>query len=335
MSAEVPMVRIARRTSNRAVRPAIVSLRRRDLAARETAAAMQVRHPALHQEAREERWPRSAWWSPSPVWTATTGGPRSLPGRSGTRAWRSSTPACTSRLSRSWRRRIQEDADIIGLSVLSGAHMTLFQKVIELLDERDAKDILVFGGGIIPEDDIPLLEEAGVAKIFTPGTKTQDVVDWVNAAVAGETAGGLTARPGSAAYVGSWADERLRPSRSRNPTPGRGSASAGQRPPRRWCTTSSSTGPRVRERLLHRGVDLVGVGHLDPVQTHGRRDRGQVGVVQHGAELGQPALLLLELDHAEPAVVEHHERRRKVVGHRGERSPSSIVSPPSPQNAIT
>ena len=74
---------------------------------------------------------------------------------------------------------LQEDADIIGLSVLSGAHMTLFQKVIDLLAERDARDILVFGGGIIPEDDIPLLEEAGVAKIFTPGTKTQDVVNWV------------------------------------------------------------------------------------------------------------------------------------------------------------
>jgi methylmalonyl-CoA mutase C-terminal domain/subunit len=82
---------------------------------------------------------------------------------------------------------LQEDADIIGLSVLSGAHMTLFQKVIALLDERDAKDILVFGGGIIPEADIPLLEKAGVAKIFTPGTKTQDVVQWVRSAMAGET----------------------------------------------------------------------------------------------------------------------------------------------------
>ena len=81
---------------------------------------------------------------------------------------------------------LQEDADIIGLSVLSGAHMTLFQKLIDLLAERDARDILVFGGGIIPEDDIPLLEEAGVAKIFTPGTKTQDVVNWVNDAVSEE-----------------------------------------------------------------------------------------------------------------------------------------------------
>ncbi|HSE55865.1 MAG TPA: cobalamin B12-binding domain-containing protein [Nocardioidaceae bacterium] len=74
---------------------------------------------------------------------------------------------------------IQEDADVIGLSVLSGAHMTLFKKVIELLDERDARDIVVFGGGIIPEDDIPLLEEVGVAKVFTPGATTTEIVGWV------------------------------------------------------------------------------------------------------------------------------------------------------------
>ncbi|HEX6248943.1 MAG TPA: cobalamin B12-binding domain-containing protein [Nocardioidaceae bacterium] len=74
---------------------------------------------------------------------------------------------------------IQEDADIIGLSVLSGAHMTLFKRVIELLDERDARDIAVFGGGIIPEADIPLLEEAGVAKVFTPGATTTEIVAWV------------------------------------------------------------------------------------------------------------------------------------------------------------
>jgi methylmalonyl-CoA mutase C-terminal domain/subunit len=79
---------------------------------------------------------------------------------------------------------IQEDADIIGLSVLSGAHMTLFRKVLQLLESREASDIVVFGGGIIPEADIPLLQEAGVARIFTPGTKTRDVVDWVNAAMA-------------------------------------------------------------------------------------------------------------------------------------------------------
>ncbi|HET8716798.1 MAG TPA: cobalamin B12-binding domain-containing protein [Nocardioidaceae bacterium] len=79
---------------------------------------------------------------------------------------------------------IQEDADVIGLSVLSGAHMTLFQKLIALLDERDARDIVVFGGGIIPEGDIPLLEEQGVAKVFTPGATTHEIVAWVNENVA-------------------------------------------------------------------------------------------------------------------------------------------------------
>src|SRR6185312_14786046 len=74
---------------------------------------------------------------------------------------------------------IQEDADVVGLSVLSGAHMTLFKRVVELLKERDAEDIVVFGGGIIPEADIPELEQIGVAKIFTPGATTQSIVEWV------------------------------------------------------------------------------------------------------------------------------------------------------------
>jgi methylmalonyl-CoA mutase C-terminal domain/subunit len=74
---------------------------------------------------------------------------------------------------------LQEDADIVGLSVLSGAHMTLFKRVLELLDERDARDVQVFGGGIIPEEDIAALTEMGVAKIFTPGTKTTEIVSWV------------------------------------------------------------------------------------------------------------------------------------------------------------
>ena len=74
---------------------------------------------------------------------------------------------------------IQEDADAIGLSVLSGAHLTLFARVVELLTQRDASDILVFGGGIIPDDDIPQLEGIGVAKIFTPGATTHEIVDWV------------------------------------------------------------------------------------------------------------------------------------------------------------
>ena len=79
---------------------------------------------------------------------------------------------------------IQEDADVIGLSVLSGAHMTLFKKVVDLLEARDAGDIVVFGGGIIPEDDIPLLEQAGVAKVFTPGATTTEIVAWIKDNVA-------------------------------------------------------------------------------------------------------------------------------------------------------
>ena len=74
---------------------------------------------------------------------------------------------------------IQEDADCVGLSVLSGAHMTLYERVIKLLGERGADDVVVFGGGIIPDDDIPQLEQMGVAKIFTPGATTQSIVEWV------------------------------------------------------------------------------------------------------------------------------------------------------------
>ena len=74
---------------------------------------------------------------------------------------------------------IQEDADAIGLSVLSGAHMTLFRKLLALLEARDASDIVVFGGGIVPEEDIAPLEELGVAKIFTPGATTSEITDWV------------------------------------------------------------------------------------------------------------------------------------------------------------
>ncbi|GAA1872235.1 MULTISPECIES: cobalamin B12-binding domain-containing protein [Asanoa] len=79
---------------------------------------------------------------------------------------------------------IQEDADAVGLSVLSGAHMTLFKRVLELLESRGAGDIVVFGGGIIPEADIPELQRMGVAKIFTPGAPTQTIVDWVRENVA-------------------------------------------------------------------------------------------------------------------------------------------------------
>lgn len=74
---------------------------------------------------------------------------------------------------------LQEDVDAIGLSVLSGAHMTLFGRVLELLQENDATDITVFGGGIIPEEDIPELERMGVATVFTPGASTSQIADWV------------------------------------------------------------------------------------------------------------------------------------------------------------
>jgi len=74
---------------------------------------------------------------------------------------------------------IQEDVDAVGLSILSGAHMTLFRRVIDLLKERGAEDIVVFGGGIIPEADIAELYQMGVARIFTPGASTTDIVAWV------------------------------------------------------------------------------------------------------------------------------------------------------------
>ena len=74
---------------------------------------------------------------------------------------------------------IQEDADAVGLSLHSGAHMTLFPRVVALLRERDAGDIVVFGGGIIPADDITKLESEGVEKIFTPGAPTGDIVAWL------------------------------------------------------------------------------------------------------------------------------------------------------------
>jgi methylmalonyl-CoA mutase C-terminal domain/subunit len=79
---------------------------------------------------------------------------------------------------------IQEDADAVGLSVLSGAHMTLFRRVMDLLTERDATDIVVFGGGIIPDADIPDLRAMGVAEIFGPGATMRSIVDWVRANVA-------------------------------------------------------------------------------------------------------------------------------------------------------
>ena len=74
---------------------------------------------------------------------------------------------------------IQEDVDAVGLSIMSGAHMTLFPAVVELLRQKGANDIMVFGGGIIPDADIPELKQRGVAEIFTPGASTRAVIDWV------------------------------------------------------------------------------------------------------------------------------------------------------------
>jgi isobutyryl-CoA mutase small subunit len=75
---------------------------------------------------------------------------------------------------------VQEDADAVGLSCHSGAHMTLFPRVVEQLRERGAGDVLVFGGGVIPADDIPKLARAGIERIFTPGASTQDIAAWLH-----------------------------------------------------------------------------------------------------------------------------------------------------------
>ena len=74
---------------------------------------------------------------------------------------------------------IQEDVDCIGLSILSGAHNSLLPRVCEILKQKDAQDIMVFGGGVIPDDDIPGLKAAGITEVFTPGTSTEAIVGWV------------------------------------------------------------------------------------------------------------------------------------------------------------
>lgn len=84
---------------------------------------------------------------------------------------------------------IQEDVQAIGLSVLSGAHMHLFRELVKGLKDKNADDILVFGGGIIPDEDIPLLKDLGVAAIFQPGTHTNDIVDFLKSNVPGTPAG--------------------------------------------------------------------------------------------------------------------------------------------------
>ena len=81
---------------------------------------------------------------------------------------------------------IQEDADAVGLSIHSGAHMTLFPKVVELLREQGAGDVVVFAGGIIPKEDIPVLREKGIEEIFTPGTPTGRILEWLDGRLGGE-----------------------------------------------------------------------------------------------------------------------------------------------------
>ena len=78
---------------------------------------------------------------------------------------------------------LQEDADAVGLSLLSGAHLTLFPRVLENLRERDLGEVLVFGGGIIPEADIPVLKEQGVSALFTPGAPLNSISDWLEGAL--------------------------------------------------------------------------------------------------------------------------------------------------------
>lgn len=78
---------------------------------------------------------------------------------------------------------IQEDVDVVGMSCLSGAHMHLFPRVVELLRAQGADDILVLGGGIIPKEDIPKLKELGIAEVFGPGTSTQDIIHYIRQAL--------------------------------------------------------------------------------------------------------------------------------------------------------
>jgi methylmalonyl-CoA mutase, C-terminal domain len=80
---------------------------------------------------------------------------------------------------------LQEDVDIIGLSILSGAHMTIFPRVLELMRERGMEDVILFGGGIIPEDDTPKLKELGVGEVFLPGTSTEEIIKYIRENVKG------------------------------------------------------------------------------------------------------------------------------------------------------
>ena len=110
------------------------------------------------------------------------------PRRCGTPAWRSSTPACIRRPSRSWPRPCRRMPTRLAFSILSGAHMTLVPRIVKLLRERHAEDVVVLVGGTIPARDIPALEELGVTGVFTPGAKVEDIVAFFRAACQPATA---------------------------------------------------------------------------------------------------------------------------------------------------
>jgi len=100
---------------------------------------------------------------------------------------------------------IQEDVDIIGLSILSGAHTVLFPKIIRLLKEHEAGDIVVMAGGIIPEKDIPKMKKVGIAEIFLPGSSTQDIVRWIESRIGQNKSGGRNNKIKSlTAKIGMW-----------------------------------------------------------------------------------------------------------------------------------
>ncbi len=113
---------------------------------------------------------------------------------------------------------IQEDADLVGLSVLSGAHMTLFRRIVELLEERDASDIVLFGGGIIPADDVGPLQEIGVARLFTPGATTRETSMARSRRAMREASSGNTIRS-VPTFVRSWSPRTMPTMPTHTPAP--------------------------------------------------------------------------------------------------------------------
>ena len=145
---------------------------------------------------------------------------------------------------------LQEDADAVGLSILSGAHMTLVPKVIELLREQEAGDVIVTVGGTIPAQDIAELKELGVAEVFTPGAPTQAIIDFIQGAVTLPLVGGDARRPGELdagrrQLVLELAQQRrVRADRARERAAGRSRTPPGGPPPRRRSTRPGAAGRR-------------------------------------------------------------------------------------------